>query len=104
MLIGVLPEARLVTRTVSLRPGDTLVLYSDGLTEARTDASEGRYGIEALHAFVTRLAPTTATVAITATAAITAIAELLATFESGIGDDVAVMALTVSEPPPTRPS
>src|SRR4051794_39179806 len=43
-LIGILAEPRLVARTISLRAGDTLILSSDGLTEARTGT--GRYGDE----------------------------------------------------------
>jgi sigma-B regulation protein RsbU (phosphoserine phosphatase) len=89
MLIGVLPDAHLVTRTVPLAPGDTLLLYTDGLTEVRTGALDDRYGPEALHAFGTALAPATAA------AAVAAVTELLATLNGGIDDDVAVMALEV---------
>ena len=35
MLIGVLPVIRSVTATVTLSPGDTCLLYTDGITEAR---------------------------------------------------------------------
>ena len=35
-LIGVLPDAHIATTTVRLDPGDTLLLYTDGLTEAHT--------------------------------------------------------------------
>jgi sigma-B regulation protein RsbU (phosphoserine phosphatase) len=89
MLIGVMPDAHLVTRTLPLTAGDTLLLYTDGLTEARTGAVDGRYGREALHAFGTDLAPTTAP------ATIVAVTELLTTLRGGIDDDVAVMALEV---------
>ncbi|MCE6998325.1 SpoIIE family protein phosphatase [Saccharothrix sp. S26] len=34
-LVGVLPGARFTAATTRLRPGDVLVLYTDGLTEAR---------------------------------------------------------------------
>jgi phosphoserine phosphatase RsbU/P len=86
-LIGILAEPRLVTRTVPLEPGDTLILYSDGLTEARTRTG-GRYGDEALRDFAAGVGPTGAA------AVVRAIAELLPTFD-GIDDDVAVIALTV---------
>ncbi|MFC6016428.1 PP2C family protein-serine/threonine phosphatase [Plantactinospora solaniradicis] len=92
-LIGVLPEARIVTRTVPLAPGDTLVLYSDGLTEARADTPDGRYGSDALLAFVSDLSPTTAP------AVVGALTDLLATFGDGPDDDVAVMALGMTAPP-----
>lgn len=85
-LIGILAEPRLVPRSITLRPGDTLLLYSDGLTEARTGAT-GRYGDEALLRFVQDLGPTDAA------AAVDALAGLLTTFAE-VDDDVAVIALT----------
>jgi serine phosphatase RsbU (regulator of sigma subunit) len=36
-LLGVEPDARSEDREVDLAPGDTLVLYTDGVTEARRD-------------------------------------------------------------------
>jgi len=42
MLIGVVPQPRIGQLTVDLAPGETCLLYSDGVTEARG----GRYGIE----------------------------------------------------------
>jgi sigma-B regulation protein RsbU (phosphoserine phosphatase) len=86
-LIGILAEPRLVTRTISLEPGDTLILYSDGLTEARTRTG-GRYGDEALLDFAHQVGPTGAA------AIVRAITGLLPTFD-GVDDDVAVIALTV---------
>ncbi|MFI5896171.1 PP2C family protein-serine/threonine phosphatase [Actinoplanes sp. NPDC051513] len=86
-LIGILAEPRLATRTISLRPGDTLILYSDGLTEAKTRAG-GRYGDEALREFAENLGPTSAA------AVVDALAGLLTSFAE-VDDDVAVIALTV---------
>ncbi len=37
-IVGVLPEVRFQQTTVTLGPGETLLLYSDGLTEARAHA------------------------------------------------------------------
>jgi sigma-B regulation protein RsbU (phosphoserine phosphatase) len=88
-LIGILAEPRLVTRTISLRPGDTLILYSDGLTEARTRTGP-RYGEEALREFAQSLGATTAA------AVVDAFAGLLTTFAE-VDDDVAVIALTVGD-------
>ncbi|MEU7905611.1 SpoIIE family protein phosphatase [Actinoplanes sp. NPDC049118] len=85
-LIGIIAEPTLVTRTLRLAPGDTLLLYSDGLTEARTGA--GRYGSDELRAFGRGLAPADAE------AAIGACAELLDGF-TDLDDDVALMALSV---------
>jgi sigma-B regulation protein RsbU (phosphoserine phosphatase) len=86
-LIGILPSARVATRTLTLAPGDTLILYSDGLIEARTDAAGGRYSSDALHAFISELGP------LSADAAVGALRDLLPTMGGELDDDVAVMAL-----------
>ncbi|MFJ8980326.1 SpoIIE family protein phosphatase [Streptomyces sp. NPDC102282] len=39
-LLGVLPDPRLDSRRISLAPGQSLVLYTDGITEARNGADE----------------------------------------------------------------
>ncbi|WP_199439815.1 SpoIIE family protein phosphatase [Umezawaea beigongshangensis] len=92
-LVGVLPDPRFVTATVRLTPGDTLLLYTDGLTEARVDAARNRYDDEALLDFATALAPTSASVAITA------VRSLLTSFGDGLDDDTAVLALSVPADP-----
>lgn len=84
-LIGALADATVVTRSFTLSPGDTLLLYTDGLTEARTP--DGFYGERALLDFVRALAPATAT------ATVAALKELLATLRSGVTDDTALLAL-----------
>ncbi|KUL29712.1 SpoIIE family protein phosphatase [Actinoplanes awajinensis] len=86
-LIGSLRNPRIVTRTFTLGPGDTVVLYSDGLLEAHPSHSADRYGEGALQAFLTALAPTTAP------AAITALTGLLGSLER-LDDDVALMTLS----------
>ncbi|BCY11466.1 histidine kinase [Actinoplanes sp. L3-i22] len=86
-LIGSLRTPRIVTRTLDLAPGDTLILYSDGLLEAHAGPSPERYGEEALQAFLAGLAPTTAP------AAVDALTGLLTTL-GHIDDDVALMALS----------
>jgi phosphoserine phosphatase RsbU/P len=89
-LIGAWADVVFTTTTIRLHPGDTLLLFTDGLTEARaagtTDPS-GRYGDEALRAFCRELAPTTAA------AAVTAIIALLDSLGDGHQDDTAVLAL-----------
>jgi len=93
-LIGIMPDPPLAARTVRLVPGDTLILYSDGLTEARvTDEPDSRYSSDALLAFARELTPTTAP------AAVEALTALLATFERAT-DDVAIMALGMTMPEP----
>ncbi|WP_432080608.1 PP2C family protein-serine/threonine phosphatase [Streptomyces sp. WAC 04229] len=93
-LIGVLPDAHIVTTTVHLAPGDTLLLHTDGLTEAHTAATgEERYGDDALLDFGRDLAPTTAS------GTVDAIRDLLDTFGTGVDDDTAVLAIHVPRPP-----
>ncbi|WP_328463329.1 SpoIIE family protein phosphatase [Actinoplanes sp. NBC_00393] len=88
-LIGILSEPRVATRTIRLEPGDTLILYSDGLTEARTAPHGERFGDDALRDFVQRQGPTEAA------AAVRALTGLLADM-ADVDDDVAVMAFSVS--------
>ncbi|MCP3012975.1 serine/threonine-protein phosphatase [Nocardiopsis dassonvillei] len=97
MLVGVLPDAHFATVETTLAPGDTFVLYTDGLTEARTGAGpETMYGEEALLSFAARHAPSTAR------GVVSALTELLEGFGEGLEDDTALLALGV--PAPTVPS
>ena len=70
-------------------PGDTLLLYTDGLVEGRVDHG-ARYDEKALHGFLTELAPTTAVDAVAAVRA------LLDGFGDVLDDDTAVLALSVT--------
>jgi sigma-B regulation protein RsbU (phosphoserine phosphatase) len=90
-LIGVLPDAQIATTTVRLGAGDTLLLYTDGLTEARTASGgdDGRYGDDALLDFARALAPGTAS------GAVAAVRALLDSFGPGLDDDAAVLAVGV---------
>lgn len=88
-LVGVLPNAYFEARTVHLGPGDTLLFYTDGLTEARVDANRTRYSDEALLEFAADLAPSGAA------DTVTAVRELLTGFGPGLDDDTAVLALGV---------
>jgi len=93
-LIGILPDVHIATTVVRLGPGDTLLLYTDGLTEARTGNGHERYGDEALHDFVGELAPTTAD------GAVDALKKLLDSFGDGLDDDTAILAFGL--PPADR--
>ena len=53
-LMGVLPEARYDEQSLELKPGDTLLVYSDGLTEAMNERGD-LYGDERLEALLPRL-------------------------------------------------
>ncbi|MEK8174802.1 PP2C family protein-serine/threonine phosphatase [Streptomyces sp. M19] len=52
-LIGVMPEATALTHSTVLRPGETCLLYSDGITEARGSGPDGElFGDERLAALL----------------------------------------------------
>lgn len=88
--VGIPMEPRFVAARIRLGPGDTLVLYTDGLTEARVDTGAERYdNYGALLEFAAAHAPTTAS------EIVVAIQSLLEGFGSGVEDDVAVLALGV---------
>ncbi|MGA5200276.1 PP2C family protein-serine/threonine phosphatase [Streptomyces variegatus] len=90
LLIGVVPGAPIGTAETVLAPGDTVVLYTDGLTEARIGpARDDLYGEDALHAFATDHAPAAPH------EVITALTGLLESFGDGLDDDTALLALGV---------
>ncbi|WP_435975338.1 PP2C family protein-serine/threonine phosphatase [Streptomyces sp. Qhu_M48] len=98
LLVGVLPEAPFTAARARLLPGDTLLLYTDGLTEARTGPDRELYGEDALRAFTTAQPPAGPR------ALITALSGLLASFGDGLDDDTALLALGVPAPLPTTVS
>ncbi len=51
LLLGIFPEAVYETASITLKAGDVLTLYSDGVTEARNPGGE-EYGEERLEAFL----------------------------------------------------
>ncbi|MBT2410473.1 SpoIIE family protein phosphatase [Streptomyces sp. ISL-12] len=90
LLVGVLPDATFTTATALLGPGDTLVLYTDGLTEARTGEDRADlYGYEALLDFARGCAGRSPK------AVIQALTDLLETFGDGLDDDTALLALGI---------
>lgn len=89
-LIGALPDPHIATATHTLAPGDAVLLYTDGLTEARTGpGSASMYGEDRLHALAGMLATEDAP------AVIKALQAVLVGFGTGLSDDAAVLALTV---------
>jgi sigma-B regulation protein RsbU (phosphoserine phosphatase) len=92
-LVGVLPDAQFAATTMHLGPGDTLVLYTDGLTEARTSTPGQRYGSEALLAVARGLAPASAP------AVVAALTAVISGFGPGLDDDTALMALSITTEP-----
>lgn len=98
MLIGVLPQASFTAARADLLPSDTLLLYTDGLTEARTGPERELYGEDALRAFTAAHPPAGPK------ALVTALSGLLASFGDGLDDDTALLALGVPAPLPTPAS
>ncbi|GAA2767838.1 SpoIIE family protein phosphatase [Streptomyces paradoxus] len=100
LLIGVVPGAPIGTVETVLGPGDTVVLYTDGLTEARTGPGrDDLYGEDALHTFATDHAPGTPH------EVITALTGLLEKIGDGLDDDTALLALGVpAAPSPLGPA
>ncbi|WP_250564067.1 SpoIIE family protein phosphatase [Sphaerisporangium fuscum] len=89
MPAGILPSPSFVSTGTRLGPGDTLLLYTDGLIDARTCSEEGRFGQEALLAFADRLPSASPA------EAVEAVKGLLEGFGRGLEDDTAVLALGV---------
>ncbi|WP_372436024.1 PP2C family protein-serine/threonine phosphatase [Williamsia soli] len=88
--VGILSEAKFVSARVQLGAGDTLVLYTDGLTEARTGVGTQRYDDDgALLEFAKAQAPASAA------DIVAALQRLLAGFGSGLDDDTAILAVGV---------
>ncbi len=90
-LIGLLPDPQFVQATTRLAPGDALLLYTDGLTEART--ADGRMlGEEGLirHLSAQGFAG--------ADSLLATVHELFTGLGAGVSDDTALLALSV---PPT---
>jgi sigma-B regulation protein RsbU (phosphoserine phosphatase) len=89
-VLGVLPEVRVTDTRLTLAPGDLLLLYTDGVPEAR---SEGEfYGDERLR----RLLEDGGERAVDVVEALTA--DVLA-FQAGLArDDIVVVALRAEEP------
>lgn len=85
MLVGAVADAAFEKCTVELRPGQTLLLYTDGITEARPDGADC-FGEDALCAFLTERA------GLPAAELINDLAALVPTLRPD--DDVALLALT----------
>ena len=90
--IGVSSAPRFTSTRIRLTAGDTLVLYTDGLTEARTGISKARFNEDALIEFASAHSPTAAATIVNA------IRSLLEGFGEGVEDDAAVLAIGVPRP------
>ena len=90
--IGISTTPRFESTRFRLAAGDTLVLYTDGLTEARTGVGIERLGEDALMEFALAQSPTTAATIVNA------IRSLLEGLGEGLEDDAAVLAMGVPRP------
>jgi serine phosphatase RsbU (regulator of sigma subunit) len=97
MLLGLFPDAQFGEESVNLGPGDALVLYTDGVIEARTVDGE-QFGEERLAGLLDRSAGRTAD-------GIARRVELTVIDHQGgtAGDDVAVVVIRALPGPPTSP-
>ncbi|MGW7052305.1 PP2C family protein-serine/threonine phosphatase [Streptomyces sp. NPDC054887] len=96
LLVGVLSAPHFATATTTLGPGDTFLLYTDGLTEARTGHGRATlYGDDALRDFAAGHAGKSPQ------AVIEALTGLLDDFGDGLDDDTALLALGVPTAGPT---
>jgi sigma-B regulation protein RsbU (phosphoserine phosphatase) len=96
LLVGVLPAPHFAAAATTLGPGDTLLLYTDGLTEARTGPDRtGLFGDEALRAFAAGHA------GLPPDEVVRALTDLLDGFGDGLDDDTALLALGVPASAPT---
>jgi PAS domain S-box-containing protein len=92
-LIGVLAEPELSDRVLELGPGDSMILYTDGVTEAR--GLEGRFGQPRLTALLRECA------GLDAEAIADRIEEEVLGFQVGpLRDDMALMVIGVPEETP----
>jgi sigma-B regulation protein RsbU (phosphoserine phosphatase) len=87
--VGILPTPRFVATTLHLGAGDTLLMYTDGLTEAKTGPHRRFDDNDDLVEFARAHTPTDAP------AVVDAVRRLLESFGDGLEDDAALMALSV---------
>ena len=92
-LVGALSEPHFESASVTLRPGDVMAFYTDGLTEAIVGPGRTRFDDNGnLESFVAEMGPTTAPKIVDDLTA------LLASFGDGLQDDVALLAFDVPIP------
>jgi len=93
LLAGMMPDATYEEQAVSLAPGDRLVVYTDGVTEA-ADAAGTMFGEERLHA-VLRALPAAQDARADVEAVLAAVERFLGEVEPG--DDITVLVMRVRE-------
>lgn len=89
-LLGVLADPELHDSQRLLRPGDSVIMFSDGVTEARGGLDRDLYGDERLRRLVARLG------GLTATAMAEAVQSAILTFSGGrLSDDAVALVMKV---------
>jgi sigma-B regulation protein RsbU (phosphoserine phosphatase) len=96
IILGCWPDPHLTDQRTILRPGDTLILHTDGVTEARRPQDRDMFGAERLHRLLAATNATNAT-------------DIAATIENAVldhsqrhvNDDTAILALHVPDQRPT---
>ncbi len=90
-LLGLLPDPDLSDTRQLLRPGDSMILFTDGVTESRSHVDRALYGDERLTALIGGLG------SLTAARMATAVIKAIRAFSGGvISDDTVVLVLKVA--------
>jgi sigma-B regulation protein RsbU (phosphoserine phosphatase) len=89
-VLGCLPKVRLGVTEDTLHPGDSLILYTDGVTEARHRTTRGFLDVDGYDAMLAATAATTS-----AEIAADLKTRLLAYSEHPTSDDIAIVVITV---------
>ncbi|AGB23302.1 PAS domain S-box [Mycobacterium sp. JS623] len=87
--VGISSAPHFTSTRIRLTAGDTLVLYTDGLTEARTGVASQRLGDDALIEFASAHSPASAATIVNA------LRSVLENLGEGVEDDAAVLAIGV---------
>ncbi|MEO5616472.1 MAG: PP2C family protein-serine/threonine phosphatase [Candidatus Eisenbacteria bacterium] len=94
VVVGILEDAQFEEETVTLRPGDRLVFYTDGVSEAANPAGE-LYGEDRLYDLITSM-PRELSAREVTDRIVDSVNQYLAGAEAG--DDITLMVLRVREP------
>ena len=94
LILGWRPHPQLRDQRTHLQPGDSMLLYTDGVTEARRPADRALFGIDRLHQL---LVDTPVTSADDLAAAVET--AVLGFSDDEISDDTAILVLYVTAPP-----
>jgi hypothetical protein len=94
VVVGILEDAQFEEETVTLRPGDRLVFYTDGVSEAANPAGE-LYGEDRLYELITSMPKELSAREVT-DRIVDSVNQFLGGAEAG--DDITLMVLRVREP------